>query len=370
MLSLVIPTYNERENIGVLIERTYKVLQETGLPFEIIIVDDDSPDETWKVAQALVGEYQGLRTIRRINERGLARAVVRGWEEARGEILAVMDGDLQHPPETLALLIKALERNGVDIAVASRHVKGGGVSQWNIIRRGISWAATLAATWMLPGMLATVRDPMSGYFALRRRVIESVRLKPEGYKILLEVLGRGRYQSVEEVPYTFIERERGRSKLGLRQYLEFVIHMARLSWETGELKRFLKFCIVGGSGVFVNMAILTALTFPGVDYIKVGILAIETSIITNFLLNEFWSFLDFSRRRGRLRHRLTRFIKFNLFCVGGAVLNLAALCILTDYLGIHFLLSNAIGIGAAALWNYGLNANVTWQSARANRQEW
>jgi dolichol-phosphate mannosyltransferase len=222
---------------------------------------------------------------------------------------------------------------------------------------------------MLPGTLATVRDPMSGYFALRRSVIENIRLNPEGYKILLEVLGRGQYQTVEEIPYTFVEREQGNSKLGWWQYLEFVRHLARLSWETGELKRFLKFCIVGASGILVNLWMLVALTSTGMDYLKAGALAIEMSIATNFLLNEFWSFADFSKRRRSLSSRVKRFLKFNLFCTGGLVINVVALGSLTGYVGMHYLVSNAIGIGAAALWNYGLNANVTWESVRAERME-
>jgi dolichol-phosphate mannosyltransferase len=364
----VIPTYNECENIGLLLRHIHVVLMETGRPFEVIVVDDDSPDGTWAVVQDLVSEYPSLRVIRRINERGLAQAVVRGWQEARGEILAVIDGDLQHPPETLKMLLEALEKEGVDIAVASRHIRGGGVSRWNIMRRGISWAATLAATWLLPGLLATVRDPMSGYFAMRRSVIENCRLNPEGYKILLEVLGRGHYKTVTEVPYTFIEREWGKSKFGLRQCREFVAHLTRLSWETGELKRLVKYCTVGCLGVVVNMGVLTTLTAVGVGYLTAGIVAVETAIGTNFLLNEFWSFADFSRQRQGVRPRLKRFLTFHLFCIGGAGIYLALLYLLTASLGCYYLLSSLLGIAAATIWNYGMNANVTWESARAEQR--
>lgn len=364
-LSLIIPTYNERENIGLLLERAHKVLQEAGHSFEIIVVDDDSPDRTWEVARALIPEKQELRVIRRVNERGLARAVVRGWQEARGDFLAVMDGDLQHPPETLRPLIEALQQPEVDIVVASRHTEGGGVSRWNVMRRAVSWLATLTATWVMPGTLATVRDPMSGFFALRRPVIEGQRLVPEGYKILLEVLARGRYRTVREVPYIFVERKLGSSKLSSRQYLEFGMHLARLAWETGELKRLVKYCIVGAVGVFVNMGMLAILTASGMEYLRAGALAVETAIGTNFLLNEVWSFADFSRRSPRLVARLKRFVSFNFFCLGGAAINLAVLWVLTEQAGVHYLISNLIGIGAATLWNYGMNANLTWDSARA-----
>ncbi|MBI3811928.1 MAG: glycosyltransferase family 2 protein [Nitrospirae bacterium] len=369
VISLVIPTYNERENIELAIKHAFEVLREGAQPFEVIVVDDDSPDRTWEAAEVLCDDYPGLRVVHRRNERGLARAVVRGWQEARGEILAVMDGDLQHPSETLGRLVKAVQNDGVDIAVASRHVVGGGVSRWNIIRRAVSWSATLMATWLLPGTIRTIRDPMSGYFALRRSVIEGCRLEPEGYKILLEVLGRGRYRCVEEIPYTFVERKRGGSKLGPRQYGEFIVHLLRLSWRTGELNRFLKFSAVGGSGLFVNMGMLTLLASAGLGYLQSGIFAVETAIVTNFLLNEFWSFSDLSKRRPGVVSRLSRFLTFNLFCVGGAVINLAVLWVLTEVAGIHYLLSNLFGIGAATFWNYGMNANITWESIRAAQKK-
>jgi len=368
LISLVVPTYNERKNIGLLLEYVYGVLKEIGHPFEIIVVDDDSPDRTWEMVQNLVSEYPNLRVIRRVSGRGLARAVVKGWQEASGEILAVMDGDLQHPPQTLSLLIKALEQDGVDIAVASRHVHGGGVSRWNLVRRAISWTATLAATWVLPGTLATIRDPMSGYFTLRRSVIEACHLDPEGYKILLEVLARGRYQTVMEIPYILIERQQGGSKLGLRQVYEYITQLFRLSWQKGELKRFVRYCTVGISGVFVNMGILAALTSAGVGYLKSGSLAVGTAIVTNFLLNEVWSFADFSRRRSGVSARFKRFLKFTIFCSAGALINLTVLWVLTDYVGVYYLVSNLVGIFAATVWNYGLNANVTWESALADRK--
>jgi dolichol-phosphate mannosyltransferase len=368
-VSLVIPTYNEHENIGLLIQDIHMVLKATGRAFEIIVVDDDSPDGTWQVVQEMMRAYPELHVLRRTQERGLARAVLRGWQEAQGEILAVMDGDRQHPPETLALLLEALEKQGGDIAVASRHVQGGGVSEWNMVRRGISWGATLAASWLLPGTLATVRDPMSGYFVIRRSVIEGCTLKPEGYKILLEVLGRGDYQAVVEVPYIFIERQQGQSKLGLRQYREFVTHLLRLAWETRELQRFAKYCLVGATGIIMNMGVLAILAGAGMPYLQAGALAVETSIGTNFLLNEFWSFADYARRHRGIIPRLVRFLKFNVFCAGGAAISFITLWLFTDYVGFHYLLSNLVGITTATAWNYGMNANLTWESARAAHKQ-
>jgi dolichol-phosphate mannosyltransferase len=368
VVSLVVPTYNERESIGPLVKRAAAALESLALPFEIIVVDDDSPDGTWQLAEGLRQEFPMLRVIRRQHERGLARAVVRGWSEAGGELLLVMDGDLQHPPDVLPRIVQALRGNGADVAVASRHVAGGGVSRWNVIRRALSWSASLAATWMLPGTLRTIRDPMSGYFGIRRSSIAACRLDPEGYKILLEVLARGRYDFVEEVPYTFIERQHGGSKLGLRQYAEFIVHLFRLAAHTGELTRLLRFAAVGASGVIVNVGMLVFATSRGLHYLAAGGLAIETSIAWNFALNELWSFRDFAQRDPRLAARATRFLKFNLFCAGGALLNLAVLWGLTALAGLDLLVSNFVGIGAAMVWNYGTNANVTWDSARGRRR--
>lgn len=363
-VSVVIPTFNERDNIPLVIKGVHGALASKGNGFEVIVVDDDSPDGTWRAVEAIAAETPNVKLIRRVGERGLARAVVRGFEAARGEILAVMDGDLQHPPERLAGLISALEAGDADVAVASRHVEGGGVSDWSLIRRSVSWTATLAATWILPGTLATVRDPMSGFFAIRRSVIEGVRLEPEGYKILLEVLVRGRYDRLVEIPYTFIERQHGGSKLGPRQYGEFIGHLTRLSWASGELGRLLRFSAVGASGVVVNMGLLAILTASGAPLLIAGIAAIEAAMISNFVLNETWSFADLSRRRPKLTDRLRRFFMFNLLCTGGALINLGLLWSLSTLAGFHYLLSNLIGIGAGLVWNYGLNANVTWESAR------
>jgi dolichol-phosphate mannosyltransferase len=222
---------------------------------------------------------------------------------------------------------------------------------------------------MLPGTLTTVRDPLSGYFAIHRSVIEGCTLKPEGSKMLLEVLVRGHYQAVIEVPYIFIERQQGRSKLGLRQCREFVTHLLCLSWEIKELRRFVKYCLVGATGVLVNMGVLALLVRAGMAYLQAGAVAGETAIGTNFLLNEFWSFADRARQHSGIIPRLLRFFRFNLFCAGGAGIALFTLWLLTNYGGVHYLLSNLVGIGVATVWNYGMNANLTWASARAQRKQ-
>jgi dolichol-phosphate mannosyltransferase len=225
-LSIVIPTYNERESLPALLDRLNRTLDDRKIWYEVIVVDDDSPDGTWELAESLRSRDQKLRVIRRRGQRGLATAVVAGWSEARGDVLGVLDGDLQHPPETVGGMLDAMERYGADIVVASRSAPSGGASNWSARRRAISWFATLLALGLLP--LGGVRDPLSGFFILRKDVVSEVTLKPEGYKILLEVLVRGRWRTVREVPYTFEEREKGRSKMGWPEVLAYLRHVGSL----------------------------------------------------------------------------------------------------------------------------------------------
>jgi dolichol-phosphate mannosyltransferase len=229
MFSLVVPTYNERFNIGPLIWRIEAVLKQEPFDFEVIIVDDNSPDETWKLAQEIAREDSHLRVIRREGSRGLATAVVEGWKEAKGEILGVMDADLQHPPEILPDLLGPILKGRADIAIGSRHVSGGSVGKWNLPRRSVSRGASAIAFILLPQILRPVRDPMSGFFLMKRSVIDLALLRPTGYKILLEILAKGNHRRVIEVPYVFEERKNGKSKLGPKQYLEFLIHLGMLA---------------------------------------------------------------------------------------------------------------------------------------------
>lgn len=244
--SLIIPTFNEAQNIEKLCRRLLEVLSECGADSEIIVVDDDSPDGTWQIAQALADREKNIRVIRRINEKCLSTAVIAGWSKAEGDILGVIDGDLQHPPEIIPVMVrKILDDKDVDIVVASRNIHGGGVSRWSLFRRSISWLGQAISYFFLPDILAKIKDPMSGYFILRKTVIQGVPLSPHGYKILLEVLANCNYRRVAEVPYFFRERKRGGSKAGLRQYLISLVYIIQLSLRTGQIYRCIKNVFVG-----------------------------------------------------------------------------------------------------------------------------
>ncbi|MBD2385053.1 polyprenol monophosphomannose synthase [Cylindrospermum sp. FACHB-282] len=227
-LSLIIPTYNEGKNILAVVHLLSYLLDE-ALPnnYELVVIDDDSPDGTWEIAQQLMADYPRLRVMRRQGERGLSTAVIRGWQVAKGQVLGVIDGDLQHPPEVLMKLLKATEQ-GADLAVASRHVTGGGTSDWRLNRRILSRGAQLLGLIILPSVVGRVSDPMSGYFLVRREAIAGRLMNPLGYKILIEVIGRGEIHQIAEVAYVFQERQEGASKVTWRQYLEYIIHLVQL----------------------------------------------------------------------------------------------------------------------------------------------
>lgn len=215
-LSVIIPTYNERESLPGLVRRL-SALHEPGL--EIVVVDDASPDGTGALAEDLARD-QGLaiRVVHRPGKQGLASAVIDGASVARGEFLTVMDADLSHPPEALPALHSALE-SGAEIAVASRYVAGGGIRGWPPLRRLISRIATLLARAIL-GL--KVRDPLSGFFAVHRELLTDSQYQGLGYKLLVEILAAHRGRRIVEVPYEFVDRQLGRSKLSQREVLSFI----------------------------------------------------------------------------------------------------------------------------------------------------
>lgn len=367
--SLVIPTYKESKNIPQIVQRLTQLL-DSVIPneYELIVVDDDSPDYTWKVAQELTPDYPQLQVMRREGERGLSSAVIRGWQVARGEVLGVIDADLQHPPQTLLQLWSEIQR-GADLAAASRHVEGGGVSDWSPIRRFLSRGAQTLGLIILPGVVGRVSDPMSGYFLVRREAIAGKTMNPLGYKILIEVIGRGNIRWIGEVGYVFQERQEGESKVTWKQYVEYIGHLVRLRFARWPVARFFRFGAVGFSGVFVDMAILYLLSDPstlGWGLTRSKIIASELAIVNNFLWNDLWTFGDISSQQRGLRKRVKRFVKFNIICLAGLVLNVLLLNLLFNVLGFQYLpygryLANLIAIAAVTFWNFWINLKLSWR---------
>jgi dolichol-phosphate mannosyltransferase len=368
-LSLVIPTFNESKNIGELVGVLTGLLEgPLGGSYELIVVDDDSPDRTWEVALELAARYPKLRVIRRVGERGLSTAVIRGWQAARGEVLAVIDADLQHPPEVTVQLFQEIER-GASLAVGSRHVEGGGVSNWSVLRRILSRGAQLLGLMILPGVLGRVSDPMSGYFMVRRSAIGGVELSPLGYKILIEVIGRGRIEWVSEVGYVFRERVSGESKVTWKLYVEYLRHLVRLRLDTLPIARFIRFALVGFSGVFVDMGLFYLLSDPsqlGWGLTRSKALAAEAAIINNFLWNDAWTFGDLVGKQRGLSHKLHRLLKFNIVCAIGLGLNIALLNVQFNWLHINRYVANLVAIAIVTLWNFWINMKLSWRDSGAD----
>lgn len=378
-LSVVVPTFNERKNIQPILSQLTAALDQV-LPdqYEVIVVDDDSPDETWLFAKESTVRFPALKVMRRQEEHGLATAVIRGWQAAEGEFLGVIDADLQHPPETLLELLEKLT-TGADLAVASRHVAGGGVSQWSLIRRGLSRGAQLIGLLLLPDVVSRVNDPMSGYFLVKRNAISSVNLDPLGYKLLIEIIGRGRIQKIEEVGYVFQERAAETSKVDRSQYVNYIRHLLKLRSRTNvshfqnisfPIKRFLQYGIVGLTGVAVDMAILYFLSDPhalGWGLTRSKMIAAEVAIFNNFLWNDVWTFADHSQSQPEYLSRITRFLKFNAICLIGLFLNIFLLNFLFNIVFDHRYryLANLISILAITGFNFGLNLKLNWRTTRS-----
>jgi dolichol-phosphate mannosyltransferase len=361
LLSLVIPTYNESKNIAKIVNLLSQTLDQ-AIPnaYELIVVDDNSPDRTWEIAAELIPEYPQLRVMRRTEERGLSTAVIRGWQAAQGEVLGVIDADLQHPPELLLKLWGEIARGG-DLAVASRHVEGGGVSDWSPIRRILSRGAQTLGLIILPEVIGRVSDPMSGYFMVRRSCIAGRTLSPVGYKILIEVVARGRVPWIGEVGYVFQERQEGESKVTSKQYVDYLRHLVRLRFSLGPIARFFRFGLVGFSGVFVDLGIFYLLRSQDMGLTSSAAISGELAIINNFLWNDFWTFGDIARRQPGKRQRLKRLIKFNIVCLTGLVLNVSIVNFFFNILGINEYVAKLIAIAAVTVWNFWLNLKLSWR---------
>ncbi len=218
MISIVIPTYNERENLSVLVEKIFSALGDNQ--GEVVVVDDNSPDGTGEVAEKLKSRYP-IQIIHRSGKMGLATAVIEGFSAAKGDVLCVIDADLSHDPFLLPKMIKALET--AELAVGSRYIKGGGMKGWPKYREfGSRFAIFLSRP------LTSVRDATSGYFCFRKKILDGVSLDPLGFKIGLEIFVKGNYSKMIELPYVFQDRQIGKSKLNQKEISNYLKHLTKL----------------------------------------------------------------------------------------------------------------------------------------------
>jgi dolichol-phosphate mannosyltransferase len=304
-VTVIVPTFNERDNVAELVARTAVALE--GWDAEILFVDDSSDDTAAEVERVAGDAPIPVRVIHRSeNTGGLGGAVVVGLEAAAAEVCIVMDGDLQHPPELLPVLLARYAQGDADVVAASRYIGGGDTSGLGTaVRFGVSRVATWLTRAMFPIRLARSTDPMTGFFLVDRGRLDLSTLQPRGFKILLEILARNDLR-IAEVPMEFAERRHGTSKASLRQGAMFLEHLARLRFGKMSL-----FALIGVIGAAANLGIMWALTSAGVPYIWAAIIGAEVTIIGNFVLQERFVFADMRTDARGLGIRFASSFAFN-----------------------------------------------------------
>jgi len=346
-VSVVVPTYNEAENVPVLVPKICEVLESAGLKGEIIVVDDGSLDGTGRIAQGL-SEIYPVRVRVRSGERGLATAVVAGFDMSAAKVCAVMDADGSHPVEKLPEMIRPILEDRADITVGSRNIEGGGAEQWPWHRRLVSKTAGLMAAG-----LCNLSDPTSGFMGVRRRLLEDLKFNPVGYKIVLETVVKAAPARILEVPIVFSDRQLGKSKLGLKQQVDYIRHLYRLhQHRRPTLFEFFKFCLVGLSGIFVDMAVVIGIKeLFQLDTRICAVFGFATAVTTNYLLNRYWTFAQ-----GRFAPVIRSYLAFVAVCCLGLAVRLGVIHLLIEYTmmdtGRWYILTNFIGIVAATAVNF------------------
>jgi len=373
-LSIILPTYNESQNIVKVIDSIAYAIPE-GTQAEIVVVDDNSPDGTGNVVAKYAGQLgQELKkrlhvqVINRPGKLGLSSAILAGVNSASGEVVVVMDSDMSHPPQMIPMMLEEINHSKCDIVVASRYIKGGGVSGWPFRRKLISRGATKIAQYSLG---IHIKDPMSGFFAFRRQVINGIDFDAIGFKMLLEMLVKIRGAKIKEIPYTFTNRRLGSSKLDTSTMIDYVRAVWRLyrygraaPEERRRSVRFLskagRFYTVGASGLLINYLasfVLTAL-LPGIWYLHATVAGIMLSITSNFFLNKMWTFED------RVLLAKRTFVQYGMFAgfsVFGALVQLTMVYYLVESQKLSYPLALVLAVAIASISNFLLNKKWTFK---------
>jgi dolichol-phosphate mannosyltransferase len=343
-LSIVIPTYNEKENIQKLLEKVYEEFKKNKIKGEVIVVDDCSPDKTGDIVDNLKKKYETLQSIHRKGKLGLSSAVLEGWKIAKGQILGVMDADLSHPADKIPELYLPIKNKEADFTIGSRYIKGGKIVGWDFKRKLMSKTATLMAR-----VYTNVKDPMTGFFMIKKSVIRGVKLNPKGFKILLEVIIKGKYKKIKEISITFVNRTEGKSKAGTKEIFWYLQNLySYLPYKRNVIKEFFQFAFVGLIGTFINLAILYMLTdILKIYYIYSAIASFIVAATSNFILNKTWTFKE------KLHEKVVnKYVQFFLVSLVALTINLIFLYIFTEFLGIHYLISQFLAIGIALIINF------------------
>jgi len=323
MITVILPTFNEVENIKHIVPALSDLFHREGIDGEILIIDDNSPDGTAKTASALADEHP-VRVHVRKNERGLSKAVIEGFSLAVGDICVVMDADLSHPVEKIPDMIEPILQEKCDATVGSRYIPGGGCDKWPITRKIISKGAGFLARGV-----TTLSDPTSGFMAIRKNVINGIQLDPKGWKIVLEVTVKTNPR-ILEVPIIFQDRKEGESKLGIKAQMDYFHHLWRLyDYKHPTLFEFIKFCLVGFSGLFVDTAVLVA--FVGLfslDPRVAAVFAFFVAVSWNYIFDRIWAF-----KIGRSIKISYSYISFIVICLFGLGIRIGVMHLFIEYAG-------------------------------------
>jgi dolichol-phosphate mannosyltransferase len=353
-LSVVVPTFKERDNIAVLVSKLESAL--AGIAWEVIFVDDDSPDGTHDTVKALAASDPRVRCLHRIGRRGLAGACIEGILSSSAPFVAVMDSDLQHDEAVLPRMLAQLKSGDTDLVVGSRYTAGGN-SALSGHRDRISRSATALARYLTR---VDITDPMSGFFMMRRESFDALApgLSTDGFKILLDIVitGRGALRIAEE-PYRFAERQYGESKLDARVVLDFFgLLLAKLTGNAIST-RFLTFSIVGGLGLFVHLAVLRLGLSGGLEFPSAQSVAVLVAMISNFFLNNQLTYRDKRLSGFGLLRGLAGFCTISAV---GAVANVG----MASWLYVHqptWWLAGVAGAVMGAFWNYSMSTLLVWR---------
>ncbi|MFH1376894.1 MAG: glycosyltransferase family 2 protein [Candidatus Woesearchaeota archaeon] len=343
-LSLVIPTYNEKDNIQKLVKKIQEEFKKNEIDGEIIVVDDNSPDGTGDILEELKKKYENIKVVHRKGKLGLSSAVLDGWKIADGEILGVMDADLSHPPEKIKELFWSIEKGEANFTIGSRYIKDGTIKGWNLKRKLMSKTATLLAR-----IYTKVKDPMTGFFMIEKDCIKNKEIDPKGFKILLELIIKADYKKIKEIPITFTNRVEGKSKAGTKEILYYIRNLVGyLPYKKNVIKEFFKFAIVGGIGTVINVLILYLLTEKvGIYYMLSAIASFIVAMTSNFTLNKVWTFKENIKLNvGK------KYLQFGLISVSALLVNLFFLYFFTEILGIYYIVSQILAIGIALIINF------------------
>ena len=372
-ISIILPTYNESENIVGILDSIHNSIPK-GIHTETIVVDDNSPDGTGQIVEDYINNLKkiaenSIDIIHRKTKNGLSSAILNGIQNAKGETIVIMDSDFSHPPQILPKIIETFKKYQCDLVVASRYITGGNIEGWTAKRKLISKIATLIAK---KGLGVKTKDPMSGFFAFKKNIINGLTFDTLGYKFLLELLVKSKEINIKEIPYTFENRRFGSSKLDsftIFDYLKAVwkLYKSEKIKNTKEKRasvRFFskaaRFFTVGASGLLVNYVVSMLFTSGLTElwYLHANIFGIIASISSNFVLNKIWTFedRDFSRQK-----TLSQYGKFSLFSSLGALVQLGMVFWLVDSYEVSYPIALVSAIGTAAFSNFVLNKKLTFK---------